>query len=215
MASGPAALARLLDGAAEVSAHYLVWEDGRTDQLVAEADRAWHAGRSFWAGERDMNAVSVGIEIVNGGHAFGLPSYPPAQVAAVAALVRDISSRRAIVPARVLGHSDIATSRKEDPGERFPWQVLMEAGVALRATAKVATAHVSTAPGSPDELQAALAAIGYECSTTGSDDDVTSAAIRAFQRRWRPIQVDGMADGQTVALVLAVRDAVFAAPDPS
>ena len=200
MASGEAALARLLEPRSEVSAHYLVWEDGRIDQLVAEADRAWHAGRSFWAGERDMNAVSVGIEIVNGGHDFGLPPYPAAQVAAVTELARDICARRAVAPARVLGHSDVAPQRKDDPGELFPWQALMETDVALRV------AMPAPGPGarlSRRALQAALAAIGYDCPTADTDD-VTRAAIRAFQRRWRPSQVDGLADDETAALVLAV-----------
>ena len=182
MASGAAALARLLDPASEVSAHYLVWEDGRIDQLVAEADRAWHAGRSFWAGERDMNSVSVGIEIVNGGHEFGLPPYPAVQIAAVVALVRDIRTRHAIVPTRVLGHSDIAPARKDDPGEHFPWPALMDAGMALRVPPVIG----SMKPASRHALQATLAAIGYECPTSGADDEATRAAIRAFQRRWRP-----------------------------
>lgn len=201
MASGAAALARLLEPRSEVSAHYLVWEDGRIDQLVAEADRAWHAGRSFWAGERDMNAVSVGIEIVNGGHDFGLPPYPAAQVAAVTKLARDICARRAVAPARVLGHSDVAPQRKDDPGELFPWQALMEAGVALRVAAP---APVSAAGLSRHALLAALAAIGYDCPAADTSDGVTRAAIRAFQRRWRPSQVDGLADAETAALVLAV-----------
>ncbi len=204
MASGPAALDRLLDGASEVSAHYLVWEDGRIDQLVAEADRAWHAGRSFWAGERDMNAVSVGIEIVNGGHAFGLPPYPAAQAAAVVELVRDICARHAVAPARVLGHSDIAPQRKEDPGELFPWHALMDAGLAM----SVCPAPGAVLPASPGELQTALATIGYECPATGMVDDTTRAAVRAFQRRWRPGRIDGDADRETAMLVAAARLAV-------
>lgn len=206
MASGEAALARLLDRASEVSAHYLVWEDGRIDQLVAEADRAWHAGRSFWAGERDMNTVSIGIEIVNGGHDFGLPPYPDVQLVAVTDLARDICGRRAIAPARVLGHSDIAPARKADPGERFAWQALMDSGVAL-----CAQPHASddASRGSPGEVQAGLAGIGYECPASGLDDEVTRAAIRAFQRRWRPERVDGKADRQTAALVRAVARAAW------
>ena len=207
MASGEAALARLLDPASEVSAHYLVWEDGRVDQLVGETDRAWHAGRSFWAGERDMNAVSIGVEIVNGGHAFGLPPYPAAQVAAVIGLAHDICARRAVAPARVLGHSDVAPLRKDDPGERFPWETLTAAGVALRVPVPAATAPVP-----PRALQAALAAIGYECPQTDTTDDMTRAAIRAFQRRWRQGRVDGSADQETAALVLAVATAVPAPP---
>ena len=207
MATGEAALERLLDPASQVSAHYLVWEDGRVDQLVAEAARAWHAGRSFWAGERDVNAVSVGIEIVNRGHDFDLPPYPAAQVAAVTALARDICTRRFIPPVRVLGHSDVAPRRKNDPGELFPWQALMDADVALRLARP---APAAPALGSPGELQAVIAAIGYDCPTTGSED-VIRAAVRAFQRRWRPGRVDGVADRETTALVLAVKAVASAA----
>lgn len=203
MASGAAALARLLDPASEVSAHYLVWEDGRIDQLVAEADRAWHAGRSCWAGERDINSVSIGIEIVNGGHDFGLPPYPGAQIAALVALVRDIRTRHPIVPERVLGHSDIAPARKDDPGERFPWLALMDAGMALPVPP---LAESITLP-SPRGIEAALATIGYECPTTGAADETTRTAIRAFQRRWRPLRVDGVVDRETAALVAAVAKA--------
>ncbi len=200
MASGEAALARLLDPASEVSAHYLVWEDGRIDQLVAEADRAWHAGRSFWAGERDMNTVSVGVEIVNGGHEFGLPPYPAAQTAAVIALVHDVCARHAVPPARVLGHSDIAPHRKEDPGELFPWHALMNAGLAL----SVPSPPEADVPSTLGGLQAALAAIGYECPATGTMDETTLAAVRAFQRRWRPSRVDGEIDRETAKLVKSV-----------
>ena len=206
MASGEAALARLLDTGSEVSAHYLVWEDGRIDQLVAEADRAWHAGRSFWAGERDLNAISIGIEIVNGGHDFGLPPYPPGQIATLAALSGDICARRAIAPARVLGHSDVAPERKADPGERFPWDVLMRAGIAAALETDQAPG-LGSAPSSIDALQRALAAIGYECPHTGLDDEVTRAALRAFQRRWRPGRVDGLPDAETAGLLRAVRAA--------
>ncbi len=131
MRDGARALERLTDPASEVSCHYLVWEDGRIDQLVAERDRAWHAGRSVWAGERDINAVSIGIEIVNQGHDGGSPPYPDAQIAAVIALCLDCRARHAIAPARVLAHSDVAPDRKIDPGEWFPWSELAAAGIGL------------------------------------------------------------------------------------
>lgn len=199
MATGEAALSRLRDPVAEVSAHYLVWEDGRVDQLVAEADRAWHAGRAVWRGERDINAVSVGIEIVNGGHDHGLPPYPPAQIAGVVALVGDVCGRNAISPRRVLGHSDIAPDRKNDPGELFPWHLLSEAGV---AAGPVVPRGVDDAPAAPPIGQA-LASIGYDPPADG-DDAALAATLRAFQRRWRPSRVDGIADGETRALVRAV-----------
>ena len=128
MPTGEAALARLRDAEAKVSAHYLVEEDGRVFVLVAEARRAWHAGVSFWRGERDVNAVSIGIEIVNPGHEHGYRAFPGSQVEAVIALVSDIRTRWTIPDARVLGHSDVAPARKEDPGELFPWKRLHEAG---------------------------------------------------------------------------------------
>src|SRR5271165_4540831 len=115
MATGEAALKLLLDPASEVSAHYLVWEDGRIDQLVAESERAWHAGRSFWKGERDLNSASIGVEIVNPGHDGGLPPFPDRQIAATIALARDLGSRWKIRPERVLAHSDVAPMRKCDP----------------------------------------------------------------------------------------------------
>ena len=207
MASGAAALTRLLDPTSEVSAHYLVWEDGRIDQLVAEADRAWHAGRSFWSGERDMNTVSIGIEIVNGGHTFGLPPYPPAQIAAVTELAGDIVGRRVIPPTRVLGHSDVAPDRKDDPGELFPWAALGEAGIALQLPPGPVE---PVPPATLDDLRVVLAEIGYACPigrNDAGDDDVARAALRAFQRRWRPQRIDGMADAETTALVQAVRKA--------
>ncbi len=113
------------------SAHYLVEEDGRVFRLVPENKRAWHAGAASWDGAVDINARSIGIEIVNGGHAFGLPPYPDAQIEAVIALCGSVISRWRIPLMRVLGHSDVAPGRKQDPGEHFPWKRLADAGVAV------------------------------------------------------------------------------------
>jgi len=124
MRSGEAACERLRDERGKVSSHYLVYEDGRIDQLVPEVRRAWHAGISSWKGETDINSRSVGIEIVNPGHEFGYRDFPGTQVEAVIALCRDIVARHAIPPDRVLGHSDVAPGRKLDPGERFPGRAL-------------------------------------------------------------------------------------------
>src|SRR5579863_1007555 len=129
MESEDAALARLCDPASEVSCHYVIKENGEILQLVPEARRAWHAGVSAWAGEGDMNSASIGIEVANGGHDFGLPPYRDAQIAAVIGLCRDIVARRDIAAARILAHSDIAPSRKRDPGEHFPWDALADAGI--------------------------------------------------------------------------------------
>ena len=110
-----------------VSAHYVVAEDGRVFALVDEASRAWHAGASHWAGEGDVNSRSIGIEIANGGHDFGLPPYPQIQTEAVIGLVGDICARHKLAPHRVVGHCDIAPARKADPGEHFPWARLAAA----------------------------------------------------------------------------------------
>src|SRR5579885_1743663 len=130
MQSGEAALRRLCTAESKVSAHYVVFEDGRIVQCVPEAWRAWHAGVSCWAGETDINSSSIGIEIVNPGHEFGYRDFPLRQIAAVISLCRSILTRRGPISAdRVLGHSDVAPARKQDPGERFPWQLLSESGI--------------------------------------------------------------------------------------
>ena len=203
MASGDVALARLCDPDAEVSCHYLVWEDGRIDQLVAEADRAWHAGRSFWAGETDLNSCSIGIEVVNGGHDHGLPAFPPAQTRAVAALAKDICRRHHIPAARALGHSDIAPDRKQDPGERFPWPELAAAGVGAwvepMACSETGGLKFGDAGEAVTAMQTRLAAFGYACASSGVFDAATRDVVVAFQRHWRPARIDGVVEASTVA----------------
>lgn len=129
MQDADAALMLLTSRGSEVSSHYFIFEDGRIVQLVEESHRAWHAGTAFWAGETDINSCSIGIEIVNPGHAYGYPEFPTRQIAAVTALCRSIFTRHTIPPMRVLAHSDVAPSRKQDPGEKFPWRVLHDSGV--------------------------------------------------------------------------------------
>ncbi|HEY3800497.1 MAG TPA: N-acetylmuramoyl-L-alanine amidase [Caulobacteraceae bacterium] len=207
MLTGEAALARLRDPEAKVSAHYLVEEDGRVFSLVAEERRAWHAGVSFWRGHRDINARSVGIEIVNPGHEFGYRPFPQSQVDAVAELVAEIRGRWDIADAHILGHSDVAPDRKQDPGELFPWKALAEAGHGLWA-------EPAAAPGAPlsqgDEgpgvfaLQAGLTNLGYDCAPSGVFEPRTATIVRAFQRHWRPAEVDGVADGETRARLIAL-----------
>jgi N-acetylmuramoyl-L-alanine amidase len=207
MVDGPAALARMRDPGARVSAHYMVEEDGRIFVLVPEERRAWHAGRSFWRGERDINARSIGIEIVNPGHEFGYRPFPEAQIAAVIELLADIRSRWSVPDALILGHSDVAPHRKIDPGELFPWRLLAEAGHGLWA-------EPTPAPGPPlaegDEglgvitLRSAFARLGYDCPKTGRYDAKLSGVARAFQRHWRPERVDGLADGETRARLMAL-----------
>jgi N-acetylmuramoyl-L-alanine amidase len=202
MASGAAALARLCDPQSEVSAHYFIGEHGETLQLVPEERRAWHAGQSCWAGERDMNSASIGIEIQNGGHEFGGPAYPEAQIAPLIALCRDIMRRHAIKPVRILAHSDIAPGRKIDPGEYFPWGRLAEAGVGLYVPPHPIGEDTPLAPGASGEhvaaLQKMLATYGYDIDISGTYDANTEKVVAAFQRHFRPARVDGRADRSTI-----------------
>ena len=123
------AIAQLCTAGTDVSAHYIVLEDGRIVQCVPESKRAWHAGVSCWAGEEDINSCSIGIEIINPGHDWGYPDFPLRQIAAVIALCRGIMLRRKVLSHRVLAHSDVAPARKKDPGEKFPWHSLANSGV--------------------------------------------------------------------------------------
>jgi N-acetylmuramoyl-L-alanine amidase len=213
MPTGDAALALLCSPAAEVSSHYLVWEDGRIWQLVPESRRAWHAGRSFWGGERDLNSRSIGIEIVNPGHDGGCPPYPDAQIEAVIALCRDIVARLGVAPERILAHSDIAPARKADPGEAFPWRRLAEAGLGhwvAPSSLRPGPTYEPGAMGPPvAALQAMLAAYGYEVAPTGRYDDATRDAVTAFQRHFRPAKVDGIAD---LATIETLRDLLKSLP---
>lgn len=207
MQTGESALDRLRDPAAKVSSHYLVEEDGRIFRLVAEERRAWHAGVSYWKGERNINGVSIGVEIVNPGHEWGYHAFPDAQIAAVIALTGEIRSRWMIPNDRIVGHSDVAPGRKDDPGELFPWKRLAEAGHGLWVEAP-------PAPGLPlaegEEgaavfaLQAGFTRLGYDLPPSGKFDEATKAVVTAFQRHWRQEQVDGVADGATRARLIAL-----------
>jgi N-acetylmuramoyl-L-alanine amidase len=200
MSSGEEALNRLCSAAAKVSAHYLIEEDGAVWRLVPEDRRAWHAGVSFWAGRRDLNGMSIGIELVNPGHDNGYRAFPDRQMAALEALAREILTRHPIPARHVLGHSDVAPRRKTDPGELFDWPRLARAGIGLWPAA------VGDAGAVPDigETQRLLAAIGYETPRTGTLDDETRAVVAAFQRHFRPSRCDGEADADTRARVGAV-----------
>ncbi|MDZ4762696.1 MAG: N-acetylmuramoyl-L-alanine amidase [Alphaproteobacteria bacterium] len=207
MADGPSALERLQDPSPPcVSAHYMVAEDGTVFALVAEDRRAWHAGQSAWQGEEDLNSRSIGVEIVNGGHDFGLPAYPQAQITAVIELCRDIVSRQAISATRIVGHSDIAPDRKEDPGERFPWRDLASAGIGLWPDLAPVSERGEAAASTDGviRLQQDLSAIGYRIAVSGALDGETQAVVRAFQRRWRPEEVTGVADADTWRRIAAV-----------
>lgn len=208
----------------QVSAHYVVDEDGAITQMVAESRRAWHAGLSFWAGETDINSCSIGIEIAYAGTPWdgiypddpdreiinhpGLLPYPDAQIEAVIALTADLARRLSITPERILAHSDIAPARKSDPGELFPWARLHTAGLGH---------YVEPAPvgggrffqwgdaGPPIEaLQAMFAVYGYDVAVTGVFDDQTKAVVTAFQRHFRPGMIDGIADRSTIETLNAL-----------
>jgi len=198
MPTAEGALAQLCNPKAEVSAHYFVFEDGRVAQLVPEERRAWHAGRSSWFDDTDLNSASIGVEIVNPGHDGGLPPFPDAQIDAVIALCRDVIARHAIAPERILAHSDIAPGRKVDPGEKFPWARLAAAGVGLwrePAPDMPGLALGSGATGAAvSSLQRDLRALGYGLEETGHYDARTKTVVEAFQRRWRPQRIDGVAD---------------------
>ncbi len=207
MPTAEAAIARLRDPAAKVSAHYVVEEDGRILSLVAEERRAWHAGVAFWKGERDINGRAIGVEIVNPGHEFGYRPFPDAQIAAVIALVADIRERWSIDDARILAHSDVAPARKEDPGELFPWKRLAAEGHGLWAEPAPAPG-AALAEGDEDPgvvaLQAGLTRLGYDSAPSGTYDADTATIVRAFQRHWRQERIDGVADGETRARLIAL-----------
>lgn len=202
MPSGAQALAWLCNPVSEVSSHYFVHESGRVVQLVPEERRAWHAGKSSWAGESDINSCSIGIEIANTGHPGGLPSYPDEQVRAVVELCRDCVKRWDIVPERVLGHSDVAPIRKVDPGENFPWHILYSHGIGhFVEPAPIAGGRFFQhgESGQPIEaLQSMLSLYGYDLEISGVFCDRTKGVVEAFQRHFRPQKVDGIADFSTI-----------------
>jgi N-acetylmuramoyl-L-alanine amidase len=202
MATDEAALARLTDKTSKVSSHYFVYEDGRILQLVAESRRAWHAGIASWKRANDINARSIGIEVVNPGHENGYRDFPDVQIDAVIALCRDIVKRHHIRRERVLAHSDVAPARKNDPGERFPWARLAAAGVGLwiepSAITEGRTLSANDRGADVEKLQKNLARFGYALEITRHYDDDTRSVVTAFQRHFRPARVDGLADPSTM-----------------
>ncbi len=208
MPTGEEALQRLCDPRSEVSAHYVVNEDGSILQCVPESRRAWHAGRSFWKGETDINSRSIGVEIVNPGHEHGYQPFPEPQIEAVVALVGDICARHGIHPWMVLAHSDIAPDRKEDPGELFPWDRLSEAGIGLYVKPFPLGAGLLMQEGDSGQpveaVQSMLALYGYELDITGDFDLKTRQVVAAFQRHFRPEKVDGVVDQSTIETLHAL-----------
>jgi len=184
MASAKEALVRLCDPATKVSAHYTVDEDGTVYAHVPEARRAWHAGVSSWAGASDINARSIGIELVNPGHKFGYRDFPDTQIQALITLCHGILLRHPIPSARVLGHSDVAPARKEDPGELFPWVRLAKAGIGLWP-------QVVASDLGPEALQR----YGYDPNVP------QESVVTAFQRHFRPTKLNGIWDGECAGLL--------------
>ena len=207
------AIMRLCDPAARVSSHYVVVENGAIVQLVPEVRRAWHAGISSWGGDTDINSRSIGIEICNPGHDFGYPDYPARQIAAVITLCRSIMTRNIVRPENVVAHSDVAPSRKQDPGEKFPWKRLAQSGIGLWAEpVPVTEGPVLNFNDSGDkvtDLQKALAEYGFGIDINGSYDAATRDAVTAFQRHFRAAKVDGVCDvstRETLRKVLVARE---------
>ncbi len=207
MPSADQALARLCDSKAKVSAHYLIDEAGEVTRLVDEARRAWHAGFASWRGITDVNGASIGIELVNPGHEWGYRAFPEAQMAALESLAREILARHSIPPRNLVGHSDVAAGRKMDPGELFDWPRLARAGIGLFPPKPVVASEMGLSLGEGQEgaevgeLQRAFATIGYALEPSGVFDRTTRGVVEAFQRRYRPRRIDGIADPETSQLV--------------
>ena len=203
MQDARAALQRLCAPGSEVSAHYLVFEDGGIVQCVSESRRAWHAGIASWAGTTDINSHSIGIEIANPGHDGGYPDFPKLQISAVIALCRDILARYPIPPRRVLAHSDVAPMRKRDPGEKFPWDTLHAAGIGhwVQPVAEAKGEVLDFGSRGPlvAALRANLKAYGYALEPGDDYDAATASTVQAFQRHFLQIRVDGAADAATRA----------------
>jgi len=202
MARAEDAVERLCDPAAQVSAHYVVAEDGRVWRLVDERRRAWHAGVSWWDGTADVNSHSVGIEIANPGHSHGYRPFPEVQMAAVESLCRQILARHPIPPHRVVGHSDVSVGRKIDPGHLFDWRRLAAAGIGLWP------ADASACDLSDAEVAEALADIGYRIESPDSAHPATRAALSAFRRRWCPATLGATFDRDIAGMLKAVANAV-------
>tara|TARA_R110002033_G_scaffold8570_1_gene29194 strand:- start:15 stop:707 length:693 start_codon:yes stop_codon:yes gene_type:complete len=193
MKDAASAINWLANPEAKVSAHYVVTEDGQIVQMVDEEKRAWHAGRGYWRGITDVNSASIGIEIVNPGHEWGYVPFPEEQMDAVTRLAHAIVKRHDIVPSNVIGHSDLAPARKQDPGELFDWERLARHGIALKKPGL----KLGDPPWSDSGFMLALERFGYDITDQ-------TAAVVAFQRRFRPKNIDGIIDGECRSLLLSL-----------
>jgi N-acetylmuramoyl-L-alanine amidase len=209
MRSGTAAIERLCNPSSNVSSHYVVDREGYVLRLVAEQQRAWHAGLSSWQGATNLNARSIGIELINPGHEHGYVDFTEPQMQALLRLLQGIHARHAIPRGRVLAHADVAPTRKCDPGERFDWRRLAAAGFGIwQAPIGVPGEAPVFGPGDAGEqvrdVQKALAMIGYGLAVTGSFDRATEQCMTAFQRHWRQQLVDGRADASSIGSLRAI-----------
>lgn len=193
MESAADAMARLCDVGSQVSAHYIVDEAGNLCQLVEEDKRAWHAGVASWRGETNINARSIGIELVNPGHEFGYTEFPEAQMESVIALAKGILDRHPIPPRNVVGHSDVAPLRKSDPGEKFDWQRLAALGIGLW-------------PEEADHLEQSEAALGEALAAIGYELTSFPSTLKAFQRHFRPQRVTGRVDPETARRIIGLKE---------
>jgi N-acetylmuramoyl-L-alanine amidase len=193
MKDAASAIQRLSDPESKVSCHYLIAEDGQVVRMVPEERRAWHAGRSWWRGVTDINSASIGIEIVNPGHELGYRPFPEEQIDALVTLMAALKERYGITRGNVVGHSDIAPARKQDPGELFPWGRLAKLRLALPRPAK----NLMDPRWTDGGFLLALERFGYDVSDK-------LAAVVAFQRRFRPELIDGEIDGECRAILLGL-----------
>ncbi len=201
MKTGAEALERLCDPNSEVSSHYLIEEDGRVFQLVDDAKRAWHAGKASWRGITDINSASIGIELVNPGHTHGYRPFPAAQISALKDLLGELIEKHRLSPiGAIVAHADVAPTRKEDPGELFPWQELAEAGFGVWPEPQPRDyGHAEDR-----EVQNMLREIGYDCPQTGAYDRETRPSIIAFQRHYEPNNLTGTPERETIARLRAL-----------
>ena len=215
MNSANSALKELCNPNKKVSAHYLVDEDGKCFQLVDEANRAWHAGESRWAGNSDVNGYSIGIELVNPGHEFGYRPFPEEQMHSLETLVRYLLNRHSIPAQKILGHSDVAPSRKRDPGELFNWHRLATNGIGLWPNQKYD--HIPMAGNllkfgmsgtAVTEIQKQLSYFGYNIQITGHYDLQMKEVVTAFQRHFRPQEINGVFDTLCSDLLLDLLDQI-------
>ena len=191
-----------------VSSHYLITDESppKVYQLVDESRRAWHAGESEWYGRSDLNSASIGIEIVNPGPmGDGWQPYTEEQITALMTLLRDIVTRHQIHLRNIVGHSDVAPQRKQDPGPAFPWKRLADAGLArwYDETKAAGLMLEYKRNGLPPVgiIQQKLQKAGYPVPQTGVLDKATVKVIRALQMRYRPERHDGQPDAQTLAIL--------------